>query len=331
MKTKQRTLAVLLALVFVLGGLLWLVTRSNAAEEAASSAAAEGSILLSSFAAGDVTSIQYAYGGETLSLNYDSGSWTLADDPDYHLDASACNTMVTALASLNAKRQLTAQPGEDYGLADPVVTVTVTAAGETNTFAFGSQNPVTGNLYVQKSGDDAIYTVSGNKAACFEQTKADLFGAFNPAGLTASALESFSIATDSGTLSLTAVSEAVEADSNSADASSESAAASTAYQTVWRLTDAPASELDEAGLQGILSAVGGYVSAQVTNADPAAYGFDAPLATVRAASADRSVTLHYAENADGCWMMVDGDSSIYAVDLDTVQALLITAAALKAE
>ena len=325
MKTKQRTLAVLLALVLVLGGLLWLVTRSNAAEEAASSAAAEGGIVLSSFSAGDVTSIQYAYHGETLSLNYDSGSWTLADDPNYHLDASACNTMVTALASLNAKRQLTAQPGEDYGLADPTVTVTVTAAGETNTFAFGSQNPVTGDLYVQKAGDDAIYTVSGNKASCFEQTKADLFGAFSPAGLTASALESISIATDAGTLSLTAVSEPETADSNSA------AASSTAYQTVWRLTDAPASELDESKLQSILSAVGGYVSAQVTNADPAAYGFDAPLATVQAASADGNVTLHYAENADGCWMMVDGDSSVYAVDLDTVQALLITAAELKIE
>ena len=325
MKTKQRTLAVLLALVLVLGGLLWLITRSNIAEEAASSAAAEGGILLSSFAAGDAEQIRYTYQNETITLNCDSGSWTLADDPDYHLDASACNTMVTALASLNAKRQLTAQPGEDYGLADPTVTVTVTAAGETNTFAFGSQNPVTGDLYVQKTGDDAIYTVSGNKAACFELTKADLFGAFNPAGLTASALESVSIATDTGTLSLTAVSEPAETDSNSADASS------TAYQTVWRLTDDPAAELDEAKLQSILSALGGYVSAQVTNADPAAYGFDAPLATVRAASADGSVTLNYAENADGCWMMVDGDSSIYAVDLDTVQALLITAAALKAE
>ena len=325
MKTKQRTLAVLLALVLVLGGLLWLVTRSNAAEEAASSAAAEGGVLLSSFAAGDAEQIRYTYQNETLTLNCDSGSWTLADDPDYHLDASACNTMVTALASLNAKRQLTAQPGEDYGLADPTVTVTVTAAGETNTFAFGSQNPVTGDLYVQKAGDDAIYTVSGNKAACFELTKADLFGAFNPAGLTASALESVSIATDTGTLSLTAVSEPAETDSNSADASS------TAYQTVWRLTDDPAAELDEAKLQSILSALGGYVSAQMTNADPAAYGFDAPLATVRAASADGNVTLHYAENADGCWMMVDGDSSVYAVDLDTVQALLITAAELKTE
>ena len=32
MKTKQRTLAVLLVLVLVLGGLLWFVSRSNAAE-----------------------------------------------------------------------------------------------------------------------------------------------------------------------------------------------------------------------------------------------------------------------------------------------------------
>ena len=105
MKTKQRTLAVLLVLVLVLGGLLWFVSRSNAAEEAASSAAAEGSILLSSFAAGNVTSIRYAYGGETLTLNYDSGSWTLADDPDYHLDASSCNAMATAQPSRNDKRR----------------------------------------------------------------------------------------------------------------------------------------------------------------------------------------------------------------------------------
>ena len=330
MKTKLRTLAVLLLLVVLLGGLLWLVTRSNAKEKAASSAATEGSIVLSSFAAGDVTSIRYTYSGETLTLNYDPGSWTLADDPDYHLDASACNTMVTALSALNAKRQLTAQPGEDYGLADPAVTVTVTAAGATNTFAFGTQNPVTGDLYVQKAGDDAVYTVSGNKAACFELTKTDLFGAFNPAGLTASALESISITTDTGTLSLTAVSESepVETDSDTGDASSESSAA---YQTVWRLADEPDTQLDDTKVQSILSAVSGYVSAQETGADPSAYGFDAPLATVQAKTAGGTVTLRYAGNADGCWMMVEGNSSVYAVDLDTVQALLITANALKAE
>lgn len=327
MRAKQRALAVLLALVLLLGGLLWLVTRSNAAEQAVSSAATEGSIVLSSFASGDVTSIQYTYSGETLTLNYDSGSWSLADDPEYHLDASACDTMVTALASLNAKRQLAAQPGEGYGLADPAVTVTVTASGETNTFAFGTQNPVTGDMYVQKAGDDAVYTVSGNKAACFELTKADLFGAFNPAGLTASELESVSITTNSGTLSLTAVSEPTETDS----ASAESSADSTAYQTIWRLANEPDTELDNTKVQSILSALSGYVSAQVTGADPSAYGFDAPLATVQAKTAGGTVTLRYAGNADGCWVMAEGDGSVYAVDLDTVQALLTTADALKTE
>ena len=102
-------------------------------------------------------------------------------------------------------------------------------------------------------------------------------------------------------------------------------------QTVWRLADEPSADLDDSKVQSILSALAGYVTAQIADADPSAYGFDAPLATVRAASADGTVTLHYAENADGCWMMVEGDSSVYAVDLDTVQALLITAAALKAE
>lgn len=327
MKTKQRTLAVLLAMVLVLGGLLWLVTRSNAAQEAASSAAAEGSIVLSSFAAGDVEQIQYTYENETVTLEYDSGSWTLADDPAYHLDASACNTMVTALSTLNAKRRLTAQPGEDYGLADPAVTVTVTAAGETNTFAFGAQNPVTGDMYVQKAGDEAVYTVSGNKAACFELTKTDLFGAFNPAGLTASALESVAITTDAGTLSLTAVSEPADTDS----APSESAAGSAAYQTVWRLADEPDTALDDTKVQSILSALSSYVSAQVTGADPSAYGFDAPLATVQAGTAGGAVTLRYAGNADGCWMMAEGDNSVYAVDLAAVRALLLTADDLKAE
>ena len=318
MKTKQRTLAVLLVLVLVLGGLLWVVSRSNAAEEAASSAAAEGNIPLSSFAAGDLEKIQYTYQGETLTLDYDSGRWTLEEDPDYHLDESACNTMVTALAALNAKRQLTAQPGEDYSLNDPAVTVTVMAAGETNTFVFGAENTVTGDLYVQKAGDDAVYAVPGNKAACFELTKADLFGSFNPAGLTVSALEKVSITTGSGTLALTAVSEPADSSASSEESDSDSAS----YQTVWRLDGSPETDLDSDAVQNLLSALAGYVSAQVTDANPVAYGFDAPLAAVQAETAGGTVTLRYASNADGYWMMQDGNGSVYAVDVSTVNTIL---------
>lgn len=318
MKTKKRTLVVLLVLILALGGALFWMNRSNTQAEEAASAAAEGNIPLSSFAAGDLEKIQYTYQGETLTLDYDSGRWTLEEDPDYHLDESACSTMVTALAALNAKRQLTAQPGEDYGLNDPAVTVTVTAAGETNTFAFGAENTVTGDLYVQKAGDDAVYAVPGNKAACFELTKADLFGSFNPAGLTVSALEKVSITTGSGTLALTAVSEPADSSASSEESDSDSAS----YQTVWRLDGSPETDLDSDAVQNLLSALAGYVSAQVTDANPAAYGFDVPLAAVQAETAGGTVTLRYASNADGYWMMQDGDGSVYAVDVSTVNTIL---------
>lgn len=183
MNAKRRTLAVLAAVIAVLGLALWALNRSTAAEEAASSAAADGTIPLCSFSTADLSRITYTYNGQTLTLDDADGSWTLAEDSDYHLDESACNTMVTALSSLHAKRQLDAQAGEDYGLDAPELTVTVTAAGQTTTLTFGSSNTVTGDRYVQKDGDTALYTVDASRTACFAYDKAGLFGSFSPAGL----------------------------------------------------------------------------------------------------------------------------------------------------
>ena len=167
MKTKQHTLIVLLVLVFLAGGAFATLTVKNEQAAQAESAAVEGTIPLSSFAADDLTELAVTYNGETNTLTVADGSWTLAEDPAYHLDATACNTMVTALSALNAKRQLTEEPGEDYGFTDASLTVTVTTAGETNTFTFGAENAATGDIYLKKAGDDALYTVAASKAACF--------------------------------------------------------------------------------------------------------------------------------------------------------------------
>lgn len=109
-----------------------------------------------------------------------------------------------------------------------MLTIEVTAAGETDTYTFGASNTMTGDLYVRKNNSDVIYTVSGTKAACFELTRAELFGAFNPAGLTASEIEAVSYTlADGETVTLKANSEpAAESGSN-------------AYQTVWRLAGIP--------------------------------------------------------------------------------------------
>ena len=326
MKTKQRVLLALLAAAVLLGAALWAVTRSNAKAEQAASAAAEGSIPLSTFAAEDLEQIEYTYNGETYTLQYSGGRWQLAQDPAYHLDESACNTMRTALMALAAKRSLTPQAGEDYGLDSPQLTVTVTAAGQSTTLTFGAENPVTGDLYVQKAGDDAIYTVSGNKAACFQLDKAGLFGSFCPTGLTASAITqvAYTLA-DGSSVTLNAVSEPT--DSTDADSAS-----SATYETVWRLASDPAASLAQDKVQSLLSALCTYVTAQATDADLAACGFDAPVFTATVTSEDGSaVQLAYACGTDGWYLQVGDDTSVYTVDTSTVQALLLTENDLKTQ
>lgn len=313
MKTKQRTLIVLLVLVFLAGGAFAALTAKNAQAAQAESAAAEGTIPLSSFAAGDLTKLAVTYNGETNTLTAADGSWTLAEDPAYHLDATTCNTMVTALSALNAKRQLTEEPGEDYGFTDASLTVTVTEAGETNTFTFGAENAATGDIYLKKAGDDALYTVAASKAACFALSRAELFGAFNPAGLTRSAIESVTLVCGDEPFTLTAVSEAAESD-RSADSESDS----TAYTTVWRLADAPDAELDETQVSSLLSALSSYVTAQDPHGDASGMR-QLAAATVR--TADGEQTLTYYEGTDGYYLTVSGDASLYTVDATTVQTL----------
>lgn len=337
MNAKRRTLAVLAAVIAVLGLALWALNRSTAAEEAASSAAADGTIPLCSFSTADLSRITYTYNGQTLTLDDADGSWTLAEDSDYHLDESACNTMATALSSLNAKRQLDAQAGEDYGFDAPELTVTVTAAGQTTILTFGSSNTVTGDRYVQKDGDTALYTVDASRTACFAYDKAGLFGSFSPAGFAASDVEQVAYTLASGEkVSLTAGSE-LAGDGDEADSAS--------YETVWRFAgDADTdldqdkvqsmlSALDQDKVQSMLSALSSYVSGQITpadGADPAACGFDAPLAVVQVTTADGTKTLTYASGNDGYYLMVEGDDSIYAVDGSIVQAVTQTADALTA-
>ena len=108
-------------------------------------------------------------------------------------------------------------------------------------------------------------------------------------------------------------------------------AGSTTYQTIWRLTDEPDDALDADKTDALLAALVGYVTGQDTAADLSAWGFDAPLVTAEVTTADGTVTLTYAIGPDGYYMMVSGDSSVYTVDGQTVQALCLTARQLKAD
>ena len=309
MKAKQHTLIVLLVFVLSAGAALTLLTHANQKAEQAASEAEDGSIPLLDVTTATLESVSIQYGGETLTLRPADDGWTLTEDPAYHLDDSACNTIRTALAGMKARRQLEAQPGEDYGFDAPRLVVNVSAAGESTTLTVGAENPVTGDVYVRREGGDAVYTVDAARFRCMEQTKAELFGAFSPAGITVSDIEAVRYTLQSGeTIKLQSVSQPTEADS-------------TTYQTVWQLTDEPNAALDTDKTDALLAALASYVTGQNTAADLSSCGFDAPLVTAEVTTADGTVTLTYAIGTDGYYMMVSGDSSVYTVDGQTVQAL----------
>lgn len=316
MKAKQRALFLLLGLVAAAGVALALLTHANRQAEQAASEAETGSIPLLDVTSDTLEQVSLQYEGDTLTLQPKGDSWILAEDPAYHLDVSSCNTIRTALAGMKAKRQLEEQAGEDYGFDAPQLVVTVQAAGKSTTLTVGAENAVTGDVYVRRAGDDAIYTVDASKFSCMEQTKAGLFGAFCPAGLTVSDIEAVNYTLQSGeNVSLKAVSESSEADSST-------------YQSVWRLTDAPDTALDTDKTDALLAALASYVTAQDTTADPSACGFDDPLVTAEVTTAEGTVTMTYAIGTDGYYMMMLGDNSVYTVDGKTVQALCLTAAQL---
>lgn len=309
MRAKQQTLLILMSLVLLAGAALFVLTEQQKKEKQAASEAAEGSISLSAVDSETLKQIQIIWQEETLTLDYSNGNWTLVEDPDYHLDSTACNTMLTALSDFRAKRQLTAEDGEDYGFEAPQLTVTVTDSTETKTFTFGAENSVTGDIYLKQRGDDTIYTVSGTKVSCFEQTKNDLFGAFNPVGLTSSSIEAIQLSYPDGReLSFTAVSEPVTEESDT-EASSDS----TAYQTVWKNPDDPDVELDNSTMQSLLSALSCYVTGQTTDADDFASSIKT-LVTAQVTTSEETYTLIYGEGIDGYYLTFAGDDSIYSID-----------------
>lgn len=315
MDMKQRTLARLLGLCVLAGAALAGLTLHTNRQAAAQS----GIPLVELGDALDILTLER--GGQTLTLAYTESGWALREDEAYHLDQSACEALGAAFCGLHASRQLAGAEGEDYGLDTPQAIVTATGGGQSVRLCIGAENPMTGDCYLQREGDTALYTVDSADLAVFLTDKAALFGSFCPAGVTRADIEAVQITlADGSTVSLRAVSQPVQ------DADPETGVS---YQSVWRLDAEPEAELDEAALDALLNGLCCYATAQHTGADPADYGFDAPLAEVRMTTAGGTVTLRYASGMDGTYLMCEGDNSIYALDLSAVQAVCADAQQLK--
>lgn len=343
MQAKKRTLWILGGLLIAAAAALALVTILNQAAEESDSAAAV--ISLSDFSASEVQAITYTREGQQLRLALQDDTWTLADDPDYHVNQTTVESMVTALCPMQAVRSIEAAgSASEYGLDDPSLTVTAELTdGSSKTFYFGDSNSVTGDVYLQVEGDSTIYAAASSKVSCFAYDKAGLYDTgYSPVTLTSDEITgiryAFADDTEQFQVSMEAVSEPVASDETASSAADSGASASAAsdsgsaveYEKVWYLENS-GDQLLESDINEMISQIRTAPSAQNTApGDLAQYGLDAPLITVQLIGSDGTEqTFYLGIGTDGYYMMEKDDSSVYTITVDVLNAFSITADELK--
>lgn len=335
MKAKQKTLTLLLAALAVLAAALalavWCSNRAAASE-------AENHIQLSTLDGDALERIEYSCGDESVALIRQDGQWVLESDPAYHISQTRAQTMADTLCSLAANRALGDTDTAAYGLDSPRQTVTAVADGQNWSVCFGDENELTGDVYLRVEGDSAVYTADASVQDPFAYTAQQLFEAFSPVGLSTGEITAIEYTRTDGetpqTVRLRKVSRLAQSEETDSEADSDADSgeeSEAVYETVWLLADD--TQASTSLVTVMLSQITSNVSGQITSPEAASvYGLETPAVTVALTDSEGAVhTVRLGTGADGCYLAVEGDDSVYQTDLETLDAFAHTAAELAAQ
>lgn len=171
-KKRNRMIAAVLVLV-ALAVIYVLVLRADFNGEDTAEEEEEMTVL--AIEREDIRSVQIDNSYGTLRLSYDGETWTSEDDPDFKLNQDAVSALFNRLNPLTAVRDLGEQEDlEAYGLAEPVITISLTLQdGQEITVYLGNESS-DGNLYFMTSESSSIYTGDSYLATAFDCQLSDL-------------------------------------------------------------------------------------------------------------------------------------------------------------
>lgn len=229
MARKKKQLMVLLitlgVAVLLLAGLLiwnWYSGKQQAAAEEAA--------LVHVTTVEDPVQLTYCNGTDTLAFTKEGDDWKSKDTPDFPLDSTFLETIVTALADLTADRELDiVDELSAYGLEDAKSWITVTDEdGKEATLCLGNTTGES-DYYAMLKGGDTIYTIPGDLVTDISY---DLYGLAKLAEFPALSSSNTRQVTIQGKLKSTLTVEEAESGTDSeADSSEASSADSSAEGT----------------------------------------------------------------------------------------------------
>jgi len=156
MKKQKIQFAILVALLFLcIGGFLVLKNSSFEEEEASDP------IFMTKIEKTNVTALSVA-GQKEYSFIKEGEEWIEENMPQEDIKETAVDTLLTTLCSLstNEKVILAADDLSEYGLDEPVFTVTVTHDDQETVILIGDKNALLNKYFAKRKDSDEIYLIS---------------------------------------------------------------------------------------------------------------------------------------------------------------------------
>lgn len=269
------------------------------------------------------TALTYSNGSATLSFHLDeSGKWVWTDDPEFPLDDTTVRAILALLTDLKPQQTLTDGVDlESRGLDEPFASLTATEAdGGTVTVALGSTTTDGRSYYALLNGQESpVYILAGTLYDYMSET---IYGMCDLPELPALSEDSIRSVSIQGAVST--LLRPIAAETESGDG------------VVWAADGADVTDLPGTG--AVLESLSrlrlrGCVVYKPSDEAAELCGFEAPRARVSviyetATGMEEPLSLALGGDSldgTGCYVRLEGDSTIYRINADAADALLAAA------
>ena len=170
MKRKKKLLTLLAVLAVIVGAAFGAARLNPDNQEAAEE---ELDTVVYSLEADAAESLSWTKDGEILSFVKSGETWVYETDNTFPLDETAISAMLSQLSEVSSTKTIEAvEDVTQYGLEDPVCTVTVTT-DEITELRFGDETSLGGERYLS-IGDGNVYLVDSNLTDIFDYDLYDM-------------------------------------------------------------------------------------------------------------------------------------------------------------
>lgn len=163
MMKKYKTIIVLLSVLCLCVGLYFLmgfISQNRAEKEM------QEDIMVTNLVS--LTSLEYTDGETTMSFVKEDDIWYVKENESFALDSSLVESMASTLQSVMAVRQLDgADELEDYGLEEPLYTITMKDENEKETTLYIGDGAGE-NYYATVDDKEVVYTIDTSAADVLE-------------------------------------------------------------------------------------------------------------------------------------------------------------------